>query len=139
MDYTQTSDEQATSLSKLKIPFANLKDTFNSLPDPRQSHNRTYSLTSLLLAITAAILCNHLSILAAAEWLADQTLEVKQALGFTNGKTPHQSIFHRAFKKLQVEQLETALTNYFDPKNAGQLRHRAAQSVAIDGKCQRGR
>jgi predicted transposase YbfD/YdcC len=139
MNYTQASGEPATSLPKLKIPFADLTAAFNSLADPRQAHNRLYSLTSLLLALSAAILCNHLSILAAAEWLADQTLEVKQALGFTNGKTPHQSTFHRAFKKLSVFQLETALTNYFDPKNVGQLRPRATQSVAIDGKCQRGR
>lgn len=139
MNYTQANSEQATSVSKQKRPFASLKDAFSSLPDPRQPHNRTYSLTSLLLALTAAILCNHLSVLAAAEWLADQTLELKQALGFTNGITPHQSTFHRAFKKLQVSQLETALTNYFDPQKAGQLPERASQSVAIDGKCQRGR
>jgi predicted transposase YbfD/YdcC len=139
MNYTQASSEQATSVSKQKIPFANLKDAFSSLPDPRQSHNRLYSLPSLLLALTAAILCNHLSILAVAEWLADQSLEVKQALGFTNGKTPHQSTFHRVFKKLGLPQLETALTNYFDPNKPGQIRPRASQSVAIDGKCQRGR
>ncbi len=136
MNYTQASNEQAT---KLKIAFADLKDAFSSIPDPRQSHNRLYSLPGLLLALTVAILCNHLSILAVAEWLADQSLEIKQALGFTDGKTPHQSTFHRAFKKIDATQLETALTNYFDAKKPGQLPQRATQSVAIDGKCQRGR
>jgi predicted transposase YbfD/YdcC len=139
MQYTQASLEDANQPSPLKIPFADLTAAFNSLADPRQAHNRLYSLTSLLLALSAAILCNHLSILATAEWLADQSVEVKQALGFTDGNTPHQSTFHRAFKKLSVCQLETALTNYFDPKYVGQLRARATQSVAIDGKCQRGR
>lgn len=100
MQYTQANLEDANQPSQLKIDFADLTAAFNSLPDPRQAHNRLYSLTSLLLALSAAILCNHLSILATAEWLADQSLEVKQALGFTNGTTPHQSTFHRAFKKL---------------------------------------
>ena len=104
-------------------------------------HNRTYSLSSLLLALCAAILCNHLSILATAEWLADQSLALKHALGFTDpdGKTPHQSTFARALKKLDVNYLETALSTYFDPKQGGELRPRGGQSVAIDGKCLRGK
>lgn len=139
MQYTQLPAVKPIPASNLKITFADLTNAFDSVTDPRQLHNRAYCLTSLLLALCAAILCNHLSVRAAAEWLADQSLEVKLALGFTNGKTPHQSTFHRALKKINVAQLETALTNYFDPKLPGQLRPRASQSVAIDGKCQRGR
>lgn len=139
MQYTQLPPVKAIAASNPKTTFDNLTNAFDSITDPRQLHNRTYSLTSLLLALCAAILCNHLSVLAAAEWLADQTLQVKQALGFTDGKTPHQSTFHRALKKIDVGLLEAALTNYFDPKIVGQWRPRASQSVAIDGKCQRGR
>src|SRR5947209_1966598 len=119
MNYTQANCEDANETSKSKTVFTNLIAAFNSVSDPRQLHNRTYSLTSLLLALSAAILCNHLSILAAAEWLADQTLQVKQALGFSDGTTPHQSTFHRALKKIDPTQLETAFSNYFDPKKVG--------------------
>jgi hypothetical protein len=45
-------------------------------------------------------LCNHLSVLATVEWLADQSLQVKLALGFTTGSTPHQSTFQWALKKI---------------------------------------
>lgn len=141
MQYTQANDEDAIPLSEIKVTIADLTAAFNSVADPRKSHNRTYSLTSLLLALCAAILCNHLNILAAAEWLRDQSLELKHALGFNDpaGKTPYQSTFQRALKKLDATSLETALTNYFDPHLPAQLRARGSQSVAIDGKCQRGR
>lgn len=141
MDYTHIPAPQATVPAKLRITLADLKAAFDTVPDPRQTHNRTYSLTSLLLALTAAILCNHLSILAAAQWLADQTLQIKQALGFNDcdGKTPHQSTFHRALKKLDLVQLEKALSCYFDPLIPTQPRERASQSIAIDGKCLRGK
>jgi len=143
VEYTQPALEPANQPSNLHLSFESLTAAFNSLPDPRQRHNRTYSLTSLLLALTGAILSNHLSVLATAEWLADQSLEVKQALGFHHpqGKTPHQSTFHRAFKQLKPAQLETALTGYFEAQTTkpGQFRTRASQSIAFDGKCQRGR
>jgi hypothetical protein len=48
MDYTQASCEDANENTQLKTAFSNLIAAFNSVPDPRQSHNRTYSLISLL-------------------------------------------------------------------------------------------
>ncbi len=52
MEYSQNEPDaqEATSLSKPKIGLADLKAAFATVPDPRKLHNRTYSLSSLLLA-----------------------------------------------------------------------------------------
>jgi predicted transposase YbfD/YdcC len=139
MEYTEPNPAPATQAPSFQVSFDELQAAFNSLPDPRKNHNKCYSMSSLLLALTAALLCNHLSVLACAEWLADQTLAVKLALGFVEGKTPHQSTFQRAFQKLKASTLETALTRYFEARRPHQIRARGSQSVAFDGKSQRGR
>jgi hypothetical protein len=66
----------------------------------------------LLLAL-AAMLSNHLSELAIAEWGAGQSEEMKKALGFENGVTPHQSTIHRLFRRLNGEEIEAAFRQLF--------------------------
>jgi hypothetical protein len=56
--------------------------------DPRRKQGRRFSLTSILLLALAAMLSNHLSELAIAQWGAGQSEEIKKALGFENGVTP---------------------------------------------------
>ena len=147
MEYNQSATDHASQKIEvedeveveIEISLAGLAAAFATVPDPRHLRNRTYSLSSLLLALSAAILCNHLTILACAEWLADQSPAIKAALGFRDGPTPHQTTLHRAFKKLDPAHLESALSDYFGSRRADQPRQRASQQVAIDGKCQRGR
>src|SRR5205814_1481032 len=93
------------------------------------------------LTVTA-LLANHLSVLAIAEWGAAQAPEVVAALGFPAGVTPHQTTLHRLLRRLDPAALAAALTNYFtataapgEPKRAARRR----QGIAIDGKAQRGR
>lgn len=77
--------------------------------------------------------------MARAEWGAGQSDEVKQAVGFANGVTPHQSTSHRLFGKLSAEEVEAAFRHIFLRilhKDQGQ---RGDSAVAIDGKAQRGR
>jgi hypothetical protein len=47
--------------------------------DPRRKQGKRFSLLSILLVALAAILSNHLSELAIAEWGAGQREEVKKA------------------------------------------------------------
>jgi hypothetical protein len=49
--------------------------------DPRRTQGKRFSITSILLLALAAILCNHLSELAIAQWGAGQSEERKKALG----------------------------------------------------------
>ena len=123
-----------------KPSYADLKTALLALDDPRRDNaNKHYPLWALVLAVIAALLSQQISLLAAAEWLAAQDEATKQALGFPNGKTPHQTTFARLFRKLEACQLEAVLSGLFDPGASGALPAPASQAIALDGKSQRGR
>jgi hypothetical protein len=107
--------------------------------DPRRKQGQRFSLTAILLLALAAILSNHLSELAIAEWGAGQSEEVKKALGFEKGVTPHQSTIQRLFRSMSADELETALRGLFVQLVPGEEEQRGANAVSIDGKAQRGR
>jgi hypothetical protein len=85
----------------------------------------------------AAVLSNHLSVLAIAEWGADQPPERLHTLGLPHGVAPCQSTLQRLFRKLDPIALSTALTACLAPPASPPPR--GSQGVAIDGKAQRGR
>jgi predicted transposase YbfD/YdcC len=107
--------------------------------DPRRNQGKRFSLLSMLLLALAAILSNHLSELAIAEWGTGQSEEVKKALGFENGVTPHQSTIQRLFRKVNAEEIETAFRQILLPMVKTEAQERGASAVSIDGKAQKGR
>ena len=92
----------------------------------------------MLLAL-AAILSNHVSILAIAEWGAGQSEEVKKRLGFEKGVTPHQTTIQRLFRRLNVEEVEAAFRQIFLSLLNYEEAQRGTYAVSIDGKVQKGR
>jgi len=140
MEYTTLAPLSPASPADFRASFRELKSAFQSLTDPRrETKNKHYPLWAMLMATLAALLSAQTSQQAVAEWLSAQTEATKQALGFEDGITPHQSTFQRLFAKLKVAQLEIALSGYFDPKVAGELKARGNELVSIDGKCLRGK
>src|SRR5262245_23254059 len=90
-----TSPGRSVTLSPRSLAAA-----FARVPDPRRAKSVTYPLPALLTLAVAALLANHLSVLAIAEWGARQTPEVLYALGLPEGRTPRQSTLQRLFGKL---------------------------------------
>ena len=107
--------------------------------DPRRKQGQRFTLTSMLLLALAAILSNHVSELAIAQWGAGQSAEVKKALGFAKGVTPHQTTIQRLFRKMNVEELEEAFRGLFVHLFEQTQPERGACAVAIDGKAHKGR
>lgn len=128
--------EAAPGLVVLSAPA--LLSVFATVPDPRRRQGVRFALAAVLALAAAAILSNHLSVLAIAEWGATQRSDLLHALGFPDGVTPHQSTMQRLFRKLNPDSLSTALTGYF-AGSPSSLRAQGSQGVAIDGKAQRGR
>jgi predicted transposase YbfD/YdcC len=94
-------------------------------------------LRAILAMTVAALLAQCHSVLAIAEWGADQAPEVLAALGFPTAHTPCQSTLQRLFAKLDGDAVGAVLTGVFAPlatPTAGVL-----QGIAIDGKAHRGR
>jgi predicted transposase YbfD/YdcC len=106
--------------------------------DPRRKQGQRFSITSILLLALAAILSNHLSELAIAQWGAGQSEEIKKALGFEKGVTPHQTTIQRLFRRLSVEEIEAAFRGIFLQILNNDKEKRGGCAVSIDGKAQRG-
>jgi len=87
----------------------------------------------------AALLSNHVSELAIAQWGGAQSEEVKKALGFQKGVTPHQSTIQRLFRRVSAEEVEAAFRSIFLQMLKQDQEQRGACALAIDGKAQRGR
>ncbi|MGI8687134.1 MAG: transposase family protein [Thermomicrobiales bacterium] len=77
-----------------------LAAAFARVPDPRRPHGRRFSLAAILALAVVALLSNHLSVLAIAQWGKRQSPAVLAALGFPEGITPHQTTMQRLFRKL---------------------------------------
>jgi hypothetical protein len=120
------------------ITAPSLLNAFDAIPDPRCAQGRRFSLAAMLTLTVAALLANQRSVLAIAEWAADQPREVLAALGVADGVTPHQTTLGRLYQRLD----ETATTQVVSTFMAGLdegARARGQQGIAIDGKAQRGR
>ncbi len=118
---------------------ATLAAAFARVPDPRRPHGRRFSLAAILALAVVALLSNHLSVLAIAQWGKRQSPAVLAALGFPDGVTPHQTTVQRLFRKLDPVPLAATLSGYFAPPAASDDRLRGSAAVAFDGKAQRGR
>jgi predicted transposase YbfD/YdcC len=112
---------------------------FTQVPDPRRTASVVYPLPAILAMAVAAMLANHLSVLAIAEWGTRQDASVLTALGFLEGRTPCQSTLQRLFRHLDGRALAATLTACFRPSAVPAPSAPPLQGIAIDGKAHRGR
>lgn len=129
---------QSTALAApLAASPESLAAAFAAVPDPRRMASVRYPLPAILAMAVAAILANHRSVLAIAEWGADQAASLLAQLGFPTAHTPCQSTLQRLFAKLDGDALSAVLATVATPH--AEPAPDALQGVAIDGKAQRGR
>ena len=121
------------------IKLSRLLTAFASVPDPRRPQGRRYPLAAILTLAVAAMLANHGSVLAMAEWGADQSTDLLARLGFPNGTTPHQSTLQRLFRRLDPHRLSAALSQALTGDVAIDPPARGHEGIALDGKAHRGR
>src|SRR5262249_10591141 len=135
MQYTATASDGTT------VTFAveTLPEAFARIPDPRRKQGTRYSVAAILSLAVVAILANHTSVLAMAEWAARQTRHVRRASGLRRDAPPHQPPIQRLLARLAPADVAAAVQQVFDPCVPGEVRDRGSQGVALDGKAQRGR
>jgi predicted transposase YbfD/YdcC len=134
-----TAPHAPQSSVPLSVAPRSLAAAFAHVPDPRRHASVTYALAAILTLAVAAILANHLSVLAIAEWGARQSPALLRTLGFPAGRTPCQSTLQRLFSKLDGHALAAALSAHFAPPVIPLPDRAGTQGVAVDGKAQRGR
>src|SRR5881398_1712522 len=139
MKYTEVIEKCLKEIDKDDPRLQDWQTTFAQVKDPRRKQGQRFTLTSMLLLALAAMLSNHVSELAIAQWGAAQSDEVKKALGFEKGITPHQTTIQRLFRRLSVEEVEAAFRDIFLHIFAQDKAERGARALAIDGKAHKGR
>ncbi len=156
MESTLSSSAPATSSTTppadsgdaggVAISPGTLLEVFAQLPDPRRRQGTRFALSAILALAVCAILSNHLSVLAIAEWgasLSKSGKDLLESLGFRDGVTPHQSTLQRLFRRLDPDVPSEALTAHFARLESANReppeRPRGSEGIAIDGKAQRGR
>src|SRR5262245_52637091 len=112
MQYSATASTGAT------VTFAveTLPQAFAHIPDPRRAQGTRYSVAAILSLAVVALLANHTSVLAMAEWAARQTRHVRRALGFERHSTPHQTTIARLLARLDPAAVAAAVEQFFDPQ-----------------------
>lgn len=131
--------ESTPGLGSPSVSPQSLAAAFAQVPDPRRVASVVYPLAAILALAVAALLANHRSVLAIAEWGARQDPTMLAALGFPTGCTPCQSTLHRLFRQLDGDALSATLAGWFGPQVTPSTTAGTAEGVAIDGKAQRGR
>jgi predicted transposase YbfD/YdcC len=139
MQYSETMVDCLKGIAQEHPEPIDWQSACEQVKDPRRKQGKRFSITSILLLALAAILSNHLSELAIAEWGAGQSEEIKKALGFEKGVTPHQSTIHRFFRRVKAQEVETAFRRIFLQLVNSTNEKRGDCAVSIDGKAQRGR
>src|SRR6266702_950139 len=139
MQYTESVVECLKGIAQDHPEAIDWQGACEYVKDPRRKQGQRFSITSILLLALAAMLSNHLSELAIAQWGAGQSEEIKKALGFEKGVTPHQTTIQRLFRRLSAEEIETAFRGIFLHILNNDQEKRGGCAVAIDGKAQRGR
>src|SRR5713226_1819928 len=113
MQYTESVVDCPKGMAQEEPRSVDWQTAFKGVKDPRRKQGQRFTLTSMLLLALAAMLSNHVSELAIAQWGAGQSDEVKKALGFEKGVTPHQTTLQRLFRKMNGEELEAAFRGIF--------------------------
>src|SRR5713101_3670238 len=88
MQYTESVVDCLKGIAQEHPESIDWQSACEDVKDPRRKQGQRFSITSILLLALAAILSNHVSELAIAQWGAGQTEEIKKALGFEKGVTP---------------------------------------------------
>ncbi len=127
------------STAPVTVSPQSLAAAFADVPDPRRAASVRDPLAAILTLAVSAILANHRSVLAIAEWGARQSPEHLRTLGVDDGRTPCQSTVQRLFRHLDGAALAQTLTHCFTACVTSPAAEAGPQGIAIDGKAQRGR
>jgi predicted transposase YbfD/YdcC len=139
MQYTESVVDCLKGLAQEHPEPIDWQSACEQVKDPRRKQGQRFNITSILVLALAAMLSNHLSELAIAQWGAGQSEEIKKALGFENGVTPHQTTIQRLFRRLNVEEIEAVFRRIFLQSLNKDQEQRGECAVSIDGKVQKGR
>ena len=118
----------------MEVEVPPLISIFAEISDWRKARGMRYKLNSLLALLVLGILCGKKGARPISRWGQGLTTVQRKRLGIKEGRSPSPSTLCRVLWHIDVEETETAITNW-----AKQVHHQLVaagltQGVAIDGK-----
>jgi DDE_Tnp_1-associated len=111
-------------------PSDSLLAAMRRLTDPRKPRGVRHPFAALLALTLLGLLCRQPDFLSIARWADDHWGRLRDALGFTRRRAPHNTTLSRACARFSLEEFREAVLAWL-PELAGQPRVKAA---AVDGK-----
>jgi DDE_Tnp_1-associated/Transposase DDE domain len=142
----QLRDLAAGDRALLAGECPSLPECLRQVPDPRDPRGVRHTLTSLLLAVVAAVLAGAQSLTAVGEWVADAPPQVLAALGIRHDpltgrfQPPAEATIRRVLEAVDAAALDKAVGSWLASRLAAgdQLPGRGRRALAVDGKAVRG-
>jgi predicted transposase YbfD/YdcC len=101
---------------------------FSTLPDPRRTRNRLYTLEDLICTSILATICTCDDYYEISEW-TDANLDWLQSLGLCLEGSPSHDTYERFFRHLDAKKFQDCFVEW-----AQLLRGKLGKTIAIDGK-----
>lgn len=92
--------------------YSSLAACLKDVPDPRAARGQRYPWFALLLTLAAALLSGQLHGRAIAQWAAEHSAEIVQALAVSLPRMPCASTFRRVLQMIDPVMLEERLARY---------------------------
>ena len=114
-----------------------LAEVFGKMTDPRGEKGKRYELGSVLTLIFLAILSGEDGLRGIARWIQERRWEIGPRFGWKGGRVPSYGAIRPILLRIDVEELETHLSNWAKAIVAGRQTG-PWPGIAVDGKTLRG-
>ena len=117
--------------------YSKLLPILATIPDPRKPRGKQLEWRFIWGVIAAALLCQHRSAAAIAQWAYEHTDQLLRTFQPTRGRVPSESTIRRALQRVNAVAVERQLLLVEEPQSPVPSSTRL-QGQAIDGKHVRG-
>ncbi len=121
--------------------YSNLLTGVHAVPDPRQARGKQFEWPFLWGVIASALLSNHRTATAIAQWATQQAALLLAAFRPARGRIPSESTIRRTLRQVDITALEQQLAQVAPPLRTpppDPAPAAALQGQAVDGKYLRG-
>ena len=118
-------------------PAGSLLTHLSQVPDPRGLKGRRHQFRAMLATVVCAVLCGERGFKPIAEWVHEQPLDFRHALGYQR-RPPKWGAFRNLLRALDVDAFERAVTAWIEPLLKRPLEPGELSAIPIDGKVLRG-
>ena len=118
--------------------YSNLLEGVAAVPDPRKARGKQLEWPFLWGVIASALLSNHRTATAIAQWATQQAALLLAAFRPARGRIPSESTIRRTLRQVDITALEQHLAQVAPPAPPTPAPAAALQGQAVDGKYLRG-